>query len=50
MIAATLLIAIGFGLVITCHGWWRNPSDYLTQAVTFARTAASSLFAKGPQT
>lgn len=49
MIAALILFAIGILLLIVGHGWWRNPTDYLTRALSAGRTVWTSLYAKGPQ-
>lgn len=44
------LILFGGVAIVACHGWWRNPTDHLTRALSFFGAAASSLFAKGPRT
>ena len=49
MIAALILFAIGILLLIVGHGWWRNPTDYLTRALAAGRTVWTYLYAKGPQ-
>lgn len=47
MVVGLTLIAIGVLLLIVCHGWWRNPTDYLTRALAAGRTVWTSLYAKG---
>lgn len=49
MTAALTLIAIGILLLIVCHGWWRNPTDHVTRALSAVRIALTSLFPKEPQ-
>ncbi|WP_426260819.1 hypothetical protein [Sphingomonas sp. DC1100-1] len=49
MTAALCFYAVGITALALCHGWWRNPSDYLTRALSAGRTVWTSLYAKGPQ-
>lgn len=43
------LIVFGLVAVVALHGWWRNPTDHVTRALSAVRIALKSLFPKAPQ-
>lgn len=49
MTGPLILIGAGIAAVVACHGWWRNPTDHLTNALSTCWTALTSLYAKGPR-